>query len=197
MMPSTVDSSFSISMVNSIYQPETVVQRQFTFREASDLFTSFRETNNKNSVPAYSGAVYGKTLYRSKNNVIAMSSVVVDFDNEMKLAGGLKQCSVRPVLPKDLESNLATLPYFFHSTYSNTPDWPRWRLIIPLDRHVNRAECPYVFSWILGQLGEYAQNIDKTCFEVSRHFLLPSYSVTNRSEAFAGYSNGQGVVHVC
>jgi len=188
--------NIQISTVESIFKPGTVSQQSYSFQDAVKLFTEFTETVDKTSVPAYSGAVYGNTLYKLDINVVGMFAIVVDFDNDTRGSDGTKRCSEQPTLLKHLAGNLDGMAYFYHSTHSNKADWPKWRLIIPLDRQVSREEWPIVVNGVLTQIGGYNSNIDKSCFEPSRHFLFPSYSAENESVAFSGYSDGQEVVHV-
>ena len=185
-----------LSTFESLYKPNVGIQRHCTFAEAVKLFTTFALTDNKNSASMYSGAVYGETFYRCDVNVIAKSVIVIDYDNEVKdvKGDGLKQCSENPTHPKDLEDFLVGLTYFYHSTHSNTASWPKWRLIIPLDRHVNLVEWPQVVNGILNLLGGYDPNIDKSCFQLSRAFFVPSYPKKHAKAAFAGYSNGSEVI---
>ena len=190
------NSSFKISKINKVDQPGTVSQHLLTFNVGRVFFSKFRETEEKLSVPAYSGAVYGDTLYKADQNIVAMSGIAIDFDNERKIDGE-KWCLEHPVLPKDIENKFGKAPWFFHSTHSNQTDWPKWRMYMPFGRLVSRQEWPIVVNGILKQLGDFREGIDMSCFEPSRHFLFPSYSGANKNSAFAGYFNGQEVVHVC
>jgi hypothetical protein len=126
-----------------------------------------------------------------------MSVIVIDFDNEAKGADGKvkEQCSNNPTFPEDIEDVLSGHEYFYHSTHSNTADWPKWRLIIPLDRHVSRQDWQRVTNGIQDFLGSgWNTNIDRSCFELSRAFFVPSYPKEHAKAAFAGYSNGQEVI---
>ena len=177
-------------------RPGTVRQANVPFSKAVKLFTTVKLAGLKESAKAYSGAVYGDTLYRADKNVIAMSAIILDFDNDVRNKNGTKQCTRNPTYPEDLAGPLNGMCYFFHSTWSNSVDWPKWRVIIPLDRCVDRGQWRSVVDGILWQIGDCSYNIDKSCFEPSRHFLAPSCSSTNESVAFSGYSDGQEVTHV-
>lgn len=117
---------------------------------------------------------------RSEPNVQTLSAVVLDFDNT----------SDTPSLPEDHADNLGDLTYAWHTTHSHTQDAPRWRLVIPFDREVTRAEFVAIFPAVLELLGD-DPNIDRTCGEVSRAYWLPSAKPEHLQDARSGFSEGE------
>jgi len=185
----------SITTMSSLYRPESAAPQQLSFTDACILFTEHVQASSKDSVSMYSGAVYGDEKYRLDVNVIAMSAAIVDCDNTI-IVDGEKRPTLTPTLPADHFDNLDGLTFFYHSTYSNTEFWPKWRLIIPFDRHATLQEWPFVVKGIIELLGGHDPNFDYTCFQVSRAFYVPSYPAANKDYAFSGYSDGKEVVRV-
>ncbi len=187
-----------ITTLTSVYKPDSLTPRQLPFTDAVKLFTEHVQELKKDSVSMYSGAAYGATLYRLDANVIGMTAAVIDFDNEARDLAGKKldKCSDSPTLPEDHFDNLSGLTFFYHSTHSNTVDFPKWRLIIPLARTATLQEWPFVVNGIIELLGGADTNIDATCFELSRAFYVPSYPPAHKGAAFSGYSDGGEVIRV-
>lgn len=185
------EQNISITTLASLYKPESVTPRQLPFADAVKLFCGFVQATRKDAVPMYSGAVYGSTLYREDKNVIGMAAAVIDFDNSID-----KKPSASFTFPEDQHDNLSGLTYFWHSTFSSTSDWCKWRLIIPLDRQATLEEWPYVVQGVIELLGGKDPNIDFSCFELSRAFYVPSYPAAHKAAAFSGYSDGKEVFNV-
>ncbi len=108
------DQNISITTLSSLYKPESVKPLTLSFADAVTLFTEHVQALKKDSVAMYSGAAYGVTRYRLDDNVIAITAVVVDFDNEARDFVGKKvdKCSDTPTLPEDHFDNLSGLTFF-------------------------------------------------------------------------------------
>ena len=193
-----------ITTIASLYTPESISHKCYTPDEAVALFTQFVDADRKDSVRMYCASVYGEVFYRSDVNVVAMAHAIVDFDNTVrgvnpvtgKYDKSLDRQSLTPTMPEDHFDNLAGIPYFYHSTHSNTAEWSKWRLIIPLHRFAERDEWPFVVQGIIDLLGGPDPNINESCFELSRAFYVPSSPLAYAGARFAGYSYGKGVQHV-
>jgi len=186
--------NISITTFEGLYLT-TAASSTLPFTDAVKLFTEHVQAVRKNSVSMYSGALYGVTKYRLDANVESMAAGVIDFDNTT-IVDGEKRPSDSPTLPEDHIDNLDGLIYFWHSTFSNTADWPKWRLIIPLERPATLDEWPFVVNGIIELLGGMDANIDATCFELSRAFYVPSYPPAHKGAAFSGYCDGKEVFNV-
>lgn len=63
-------------------------------------------------------------------------------------------------------------PYLFHTTWRHTPDTPRYRLIIPLDRAVSPSEYKELAWLVMNRLG--GSYFDKTTAQPERFMWGPS-----------------------
>ena len=156
-----------------------------------DHLSDHQIINNKDAGLMYSGAVYSMDPPRRGDaNVDSMSMMVVDYDNSQGI-GLDSKCSGLPTLPQDVEPELAGNAYAFHSTHSQSKDWPRWRLVIPFDRLVSRTEWPIVFNYVFERLLGSDLNIDTTCKDLSRAYWQPACTQDTLDVAFTGYVEGE------
>lgn len=74
----------------------------------------------------------------------------------------------------DFPDRIRELPFqaAAHTTFSSTPETPRYRLVIPLDREVNPEEYRRAARAVMKRLGE--EQFDKTCDEPERFMYLPA-----------------------
>lgn len=142
------------------------VRKALDFDEAVALLTTPVEVAKKEAAPMYSPALYNGNTKRSNANVIGVSALVVDFDNQ--------QAGV-PTAPADALPNLPDdIAYIWHSTFSATEEKPKWRLIIPFSRPVLPAEWGWVAKGGLYMLGN-DDGIDRSTSDISRAFFVMSH----------------------
>lgn len=137
----------------------------------------------------FSFAVYRGNPERADSNVRAVTGIVIDFDNS-EGRGNDAQCTASPSLPEHHFENLGDLTYAWYSTHSHTAAWPKWRLVLPLDREVLPHEWAAVHDGAMALLGR-DENIDATCGELSRAYYTPSCAPGNEDAAFAGFHDGR------
>ena len=163
-----------------------------TWPETVKKLTTFEFRNDKD-VPLYSPAVYApNNVKRQDANVIAMSAVVIDVDNDTWIVENGKKkkiCVQSPTKPDDHEDNLGDIAYFWHSTHSNRPDHPKFRYILPFSRPVPPQEWAAVFAGAMALLGN-DPNIDGSCKDLSRAYYLPSCPPEYAYCKFSGYHEG-------
>lgn len=155
----------------------------------AERFLQHHDVRRQKDGRLFSFAVYHGTPERGDLNVRAMTGVVIDFDNS-EGRGNDAQCAAAPTLPEHHVDNLGDLTYCWYSTHSNTAAWPKWRLVLPLDREVLPHEWPAVFDGAMAMLGR-DENIDTTCGELSRAYYTPSCAPGAESSAFAGFHEGR------
>jgi predicted P-loop ATPase len=73
---------------------------------------------------------------RAKANVRVVTALVLDFDNKGKDGERVAE----PITVDQIAEVLADHYGHIHTTRSNTPDWPRFRVVLPLSRPVTSAE---------------------------------------------------------
>lgn len=137
----------------------------------------------------FSFAVYHDHPQRADINVRAVTGIVIDFDNKTGV-GNDARCIDNPGLPEHHTDNLDGLTYAYYSTHSSTATWPRWRLVIPLDREVLPHEWPAVFDGAHALLAR-DEGVDLTCRELSRAYYTPSVDPAHIGETFSGFVDGR------
>jgi hypothetical protein len=136
-----------------------------TWDEVVDLFSSEAERwRPRKGGPAFLPVVFGdapndKGNHRHDANVRLVSAVVFDLDGK-----------VRCHTAADLRERLDGTAYLAHTTFSSTPERPRWRVILPLKRPVTPDEHTRVIRTAAGHFGF---DRDTSCDNPSRLHYLP------------------------
>ncbi len=111
----------------------------------------------KTRLPCWSPAIYAPRQIRSRDGVVAVSCLVLDYDDGTDIDEALSPWEQHTVL--------------LHSSWSHTVSHPRFRLVLPLHEPVAASEWPAVWRWAESRsLGV----IDKACKDPSRLYLLPA-----------------------
>jgi hypothetical protein len=113
----------------------------------------YDERPNKDGL-AWSPVTYLPDTTRGKANVDAVHALVLDVDHAP--------------LPLDL---LEEREYVAHTTFQHTPEAPRWRVVLPLERSVSGADWP---GFWLRANAFFGGCVDPATKDSSRIFYLPS-----------------------
>jgi len=130
---------------------------------------------------AKDGALWSPTLYlpdatRAKENVQAVSCLVLDFDNG----------TPPDALCADWQAR--GLAYAVHSTHSHTTARPKWRAVFPLVAPATGADWPRIYGKLAAPLGGGC--VDPSCKDASRIYYLPSCPPEYSQAAFAFAHDG-------
>ena len=155
----------------------------------AERYLNHHDVRRRKDGRLFSFAVYNGDPKREDANVRAMTGIVIDIDNKAG-EGNDAHCSEAPTLPEHHFDNLGDITYAWYSTHQNTAEWPRWRLVFPLDREVLPHEWPAVFDGALAMLGR-DDNIDSSSADLSRAYYTPSCSPECESAKFAGFHEGR------
>ena len=63
---------------------------------------------------------------------------------------------------------------WIHTSYSHTPENPRFRVVVPLSRGASPEEWPSVWRWAATRCVEVGHAIDEACRDASRLWFLPA-----------------------
>lgn len=125
---------------------------------------------NKLALPAWSPARFRRGAARKAGAVEDVSCLVLDFD-----AGD----------PDDALADWADHLVVMHTTWSHTPEAPRFRLVVPLARPVPLISWARVWAWA----AERAPGADVACKDPSRLYFrpaLPRPDAPHRTEVLVG-----------
>ena len=122
---------------------------------------------------------------RTNNRVITTSLLVFDIDNK---ANTVTQASLEKVVRDNGYKAI------LHSTYSHTPENPRFRLILAISKPIEPDDHKSVLTHVSQKLG-ISDFIDKACADISRYFYLPRCP-KERVKDFVFWSNDGNPVNV-
>jgi predicted P-loop ATPase len=128
--------------------------------EWDDLLEWVKNPANQKEAGNYIlGELDGDT--RSKRTILSRDALTLDADD-----------TAIADLPELLE---LTFPYAFmvHTTYSSTPDQPRYRVIVPVDRSLAPDEYVYAANSLAEMLGGI-EHFDKGSLEPERYMFRPA-----------------------
>jgi hypothetical protein len=99
---------------------------------------------------------------RHDGNVLAMYAGVADIDNKID----------EPLTVPDIEARLKGYTFALHTSYSHTPEKPRYRVIIPLAHPMPPADMPRLSAYFRTLFGSA---LDEACKNPSHVYFTPSY----------------------
>jgi hypothetical protein len=141
----------------------------------------------KKLMPAISPATFKEGATRGVANVEQLHLLFFDFDNSAVTViadpktGRAKRGKGRidnPVRPEEVTLHLAAagVEHLVHDTWSNTREWPHFRLIIPLSKPVLPENWDTTTAWIIQHLGlaPYMRGVDLPVLkDTARLYFLP------------------------
>lgn len=128
----------------------------------------------KACLPAWSPAIIRPGATRAGGNVEALSAIVLDYD------GG--DYTVAEAL-----SPWAGWEAFAHTSWSHTPEHPKFRLVLPLVQVLPVALWKRAWAWAWEQSGKL---IDPVCKDPSRIYFLPA-TPSKEAHTEAGFHAGE------
>ncbi len=111
----------------------------------------------KSVLPCWSPCVYRRGAARGADGVEFVTALVLDHDDGLVIDE-----AVQPWLD---------WPLVVHTSWSHTPEHPRFRIVLVLAEPVPAAEWPRAWRWASSRSGG---RIDPACKDPSRLYLLPA-----------------------
>ena len=121
-----------------------------------------RRVSDKRELPAWSPARFAEGATRKSDAVIELSCLVLDLDDAMVDVVAGEWCDVLHVL---------------HTTWSHTPERPRWRLVVPLARPVPASRWAEAWTWAAWR----TVDADPACKDPGRLYFVPA--IVHRDQA--------------
>lgn len=117
----------------------------------------------KTALPCWSPAIYAPQATRGIGGVVAVSCLVLDYDDGTD--------------PQDALEPWQDYTALLHTTWSHTASSPRFRLVLPLAEPVATSEWSGVWRWARDRsVGQ----IDLSCKDPSRLYFLPALAGSRR-----------------
>jgi hypothetical protein len=148
----------------------------------------------KKATPGGSFAIFSPRK-RASQNVVTLHGVLIDFDNAMEVPTGkfhvgrdgrtsnrpqvVKVCLADPVYPEEVVRVLeaAQVTAMVYTTWSDKPEWPRFRVALPLANPVPADLSEPATEYVLRELGldPLRQGVDSPALrDRSRLYFLPN-----------------------
>lgn len=149
----------------------------------------------KRALPALSGATFLVGLPRRRAHVTGVQLLCLDVDNSQEIETGAfhrdrdglptnrpimrKVCLQDPLLPEQAFARVTeqAVEAYLYTTWSHRPEWPRFRLILPLAAPIEPDLWPQATEWALRHLGlgAFRRSIDLPALgDVARLYFLPA-----------------------
>jgi P4 family phage/plasmid primase-like protien len=150
-------------------------QQFLTWREIIESLTAHTIRPKKDGA-CFSPALYPPNTTRAKENVQAVSCLLLDFDDDDP--------------PDELTAQWQAdrLAHVIYSTHSHTPDKAKWRALFPLAAPVAAAQWESVYRKSVQALAN--GKTDPSCKDASRIYYLPSCPPEYSDHAFAFAHDG-------
>ncbi len=133
-----------------------------TWAELAQRLTKHAVVPDKTAAACWSPARFDPPIRRGEH-VVEVALLAVDLD------------SATPEVLQQIAANLRArgLAYASHSTWSHTPERPRWRIVVPLSRPVPAAE--WASFWSAANAELFLGAADPSTKDPARIFFLPSH----------------------
>jgi predicted P-loop ATPase len=122
------------------------------------------ELHEKHAGRGWSPATFADDR-RVKAGVESVCALVLDYE---ATEGQL------PTDPSEAAALWGQVRGWLHTTYSHTPETPRFRVVVPLSRTVDAAEHAVLWRWAATRCAEAGHQIDESCRDASRFWFLPA-----------------------
>jgi hypothetical protein len=166
--PKRVESNWAAFCAEVLSHPEPRGNwplYEYLSRAESEDKDQRAQAKAQKSGPAWCPATFGthanaKGSLRHDGNVLAMYAGVADIDNKID----------EPLTIPEIQARLKGYTFALHTSYSHTPEKPRYRVIVPLARPLPPAEMPKLFAHFRGLFGSA---LDEACKNPSRLYFTP------------------------
>ena len=157
--------------MSSVHPFSNVVKREAVLRALLFQPPQKSAAARKKDLHCWSPALYEEGKRRCNKNVQSISTLVLDYDDT-------------EWTPSRKDKHLTTLgmAHAIHTSWSHTPESPRYRVILFLSRALTRSEFLAVRAHVIEQIG-YTEGLDDLK-DLSRHYALP---VQRTGAQYKGY----------
>ncbi len=111
---------------------------------------------DKSGLPAWSAATFEPGRRRAKDTVVAVSCLVLDYDEGTPIA--------------EVHEAWSPWPHVLHTSWSHTEAHAKSRVVLPFEVPIAAVSWPRVFAWALTR----APSIDRRCSDPSRLWFVPA-----------------------
>jgi len=143
-------------------------QRTISWPALCASLTRFREFREKPRTPCWSPTVYPYDTIRRKANVIAVTCLVLDYDDGTPISA--------------IHEAWESWPHIVHTSWSHKASEPKARLVVPLEEPIPAEHWGRVWHWAQARVGYTA---DTKCCDASRLYFVPATPIGGNRDAYA------------
>lgn len=158
---------FAVASIANVWDRD-LVQRHPTWMALVTALTRFRvfDVEDKRHLPAWTPCLWKPRARRSAGSNVHLvehvSCAVLDYDAGETIAAA--------------SARFADWPHIIHTSFSHTPDAPRFRLVLPLARPCPTALWPLAWPEVAARAGL----VDTKCKDVGRIYFVPAIRVEDQ-----------------
>lgn len=149
--------TLAVTVFDDEFHPDRMKQGRVTWDRLKDKISDFRPKARKEGNPLWCPADFPVKAYRENANVGEVSCLVFDMDKGIE--------------PKAFFRLWERYEWAIYSSYSHTPDYPKWRAVFPLAQAVKGEDWPRVWAKLSAHLSR--NETDRACKDPSRMYFLP------------------------
>lgn len=175
----TTATALSLSFFSS-RNATAPARKEMTFAEFCDLCSKHEPLAKKESGRLFSPAIYPPGKTRGNDHVESICAFVIDGDEAGEIA------RYRPLWE---EMGLAYLAY---STFSHSPEKPKWRAVFPFSTPVSISDPEAWRRWYRAAAERLGGSLmDKQCVDPARMYFLPACPPDMAAHAFCFVGEGR------
>jgi len=136
------------------------------------------DISDKVALPAWSPAVFAPGKPRAKSTAVALSSLVLDYDDGTPIDAA--------------QATWSDWPHIVHTSWSHAPEHPKFRLVLPLAEPIPAALWSRAWAWAAAR----APQIDSACKDASRIYFLPARPSADVPYEVRVHDEPSGLLHL-
>mgnify|MGYP003648851092 FL=1 len=176
----------TVTLYANLYETTPIETRKIGWAEFISIFCELgwrkayrgKALTKKKDLPLWSPIklIEGKT--RHSTSIEYVSALVLDYDGNADSS--------------DIESVWGDWLMCIHTTWNHTAELPRFRVVLPLLRDVDRREYERIIRWAMSRSDKLGLKADPSCKDASRAWYFPAKNPDNPNDyRYIGYEEGE------
>lgn len=167
------DTSIYITRFRSLTDPDGEQDSYADWAElCADLEASIDRIANKSEGEGWSPVLFSGDT-RAKKNAERVYCMVLDYDKGTTSVEDAFDFWAFQAFASFKKTGFTTA-CLVHTSYSHTPEHPKFRVVLPLSRAVDAKEFDAIWNYVAGLAKEAGHELDESCKDPSRFWFLPA-----------------------
>ena len=168
-------AKMTVTLYSNLYETTPLETRTIGWPEFLNIFCelgwrkAYRKTQTKKKdLPLWSPVKLIEGRTRHTTSIEYVSALVLDYDGNADAS--------------DIESVWGDWCLANHTTWNHTADVPRFRVILPMLRDVDRREYDRIIRWAMSRSDKLGLKTDPSCKDASRAWYFPAKNPDNPND---------------